>query len=107
VNTALVAIAAAAIVIGALGFVAWPLISPEPEPEPGLSELDRRRLAAAERRDEAYAALRDLELDLRTGKITDEDAERERSLLRGQAAAALRELDQLDLGAQRSGSEED
>lgn len=106
-STALVAIAAAAIVIAALVFVAWPLVSPEAEPEPGLSELARRRLAAAERRDEAYAALRELELEVRTGKITPEDAERERARLRGQAAGALRELDQLDLEAQRSGSEED
>jgi len=107
VSTALVAIAAAAIVVGALVFVAWPLVSPEPEPEPGLSELARRRLAVAERRDEAYAALRELELELRTGKITAEDAERERAQLRTQAAAALRELDQLDLEAKPSGSEED
>ncbi len=106
-NTALVAIAAAALVIAALVFVAWPLVSPEVEPEPGLSDLARRRLAAAERRDEAYSALRELELEVRTGKITQEDAERERVRLRGQAAGALRELDQLDLEVPPSGSEED
>jgi hypothetical protein len=107
VSTALVAIAAAVIVIGALVFVAWPLVSPEPEPEPELSERDRRRLAAAERRDEVYAALRDLELDLRTGKITPADVEVERARLRAQAGEALRELDRLDSEAHPSGSEED
>ena len=106
-STALVAIAAAVIVVGALVFVAWPLLSPDPEPERVLSEHDRLRLAAAERRDEAYAALRELELDVRTGKLTAEDAEQERIRLRAQAAAALRELDQLDLEAQPSGAEED
>lgn len=106
-STALVAIVAAAIVVGALVFVAWPLLSPEADPEPVMDERDRRRLAVAERRDEAYAALRDLELDVATGKVTAEDAERERGRLRAQAAAALRELDQLDLEAQPSGAEED
>jgi hypothetical protein len=102
-----VAIGAAVIVVGALVFVAWPLLSPEAEPEQVLSEHDRLRLAAAERRDEAYAALRDLELDVRTGKLTAEDAEQERIRLREQAAAALKDLDQLDLEAQTSGAEED
>ena len=106
-STALVAIAAAVIVVGALVFVAWPLLSPEAEPERVLSRHDRLRLAAAERRDEAYAALRDLELDVRTGKLTPEDAQQERTRLRVQAAAALKELDQLDLEAQTSGAEED
>jgi hypothetical protein len=107
VSTALVAIAAAAIVIGAVLFVAWPLVSPEAEPEPGLSDADRLRLAAAERRDEAYAALRELDLDVRTGKITADDVDIERARLRAQAAEALRELDRLDLEAHPNGSEED
>jgi hypothetical protein len=97
VSTALVAIAAAAIVVGALVFVAWPFVSPEPEPpEPALTDAERARLAAAERRDEAYAALRELELDRRTGKLTQEDHAREEARLRAEAAAALRELDRLD-----------
>jgi len=96
VSTALAAIAAAALVIGVVVFVAWPFVSPDPPPpEEALSETDRRRLAAAERRDEAYMALRDVEFDLRTGKITDEDYQRERARLRSEAAAALRELDDL------------
>lgn len=107
-STAFAAIAAALLVIVVLVFVAWPFVSPEPEPpDQVLTELDRRRLAAAERRDEAYRALQELELDRRTGKVTGEDYERERVRLRGEAAAALRELDQLDLESQPSVSEED
>jgi hypothetical protein len=97
VSTALAAIAAAVLVIGVIVFVAWPFVSPDPPPpEESLSETDRRRLAAAERRDEAYLALRDLEFDRRTGKVTDEDYQRERTRLRSDAAAALRGLDDLD-----------
>jgi hypothetical protein len=96
VSTALAAIAAAALVIGVVVFVAWPFVSPDPPPpEDALSDVDRRRLAAAERRDEAYLALRDVEFDLRTGKITKEDYELERARLRAEAGAALRELDHL------------
>jgi hypothetical protein len=99
VSTALAAIAAATLVIGVVVFVAWPFVSPDPPPpEAALSEVDRGRLAAAERRDEAYLALRDLEFDLRTGKITDEDYQRERARLRAEAGAALRELDDLQFG---------
>ncbi len=95
-STAIAAIAAATLVIGVVVFVAWPFVSPDPPPpEAAMSEVDRRRLAAAERRDEAYLALRDLEFDLRTGKVTDEDYQRERARLRSDAAAALRELDDL------------
>lgn len=107
-STAFAAIAAALLVIVVLVFVAWPFVSPEQEPpEQALTELDRRRLAAAERRDEAYAALQELDLDRRTGKVTGDDYERERARLRADAAAALRELDQLDLESQPSVSEED
>ena len=98
-STAFAAIAAGLLVIVVVVFVAWPFMSPEPEPpEPALTEYERRRLAAAERRDEAYLALRDLELDLRTGKLTVEDYDRERARLRSEAAAALRELDDLQFG---------
>jgi hypothetical protein len=108
VSTAFAAAAAALIVIVVLVFVAWPFVSPEREPpEQALTEIDRLRLAAAERRDEAYRALQELELDRRTGKLTDGDYERERARLRADAAAALRELDRLDLSSQPSVSEED
>ncbi len=86
----------AVLVTGAVLFVAWPFASPEPEPpEHALSEADRRLLELRERRDEAYQALRDLEQELRTGKITTADYELERGRLRAEAAEALAELDRL------------
>jgi len=88
--------AAAALVMLAVVVVAWPFVSPEREqPEERLSEDDRRRLALAEARDAAYASLRDLEQDLRTGKVTEADYEAERDRLRADAARVLRELDRL------------
>jgi hypothetical protein len=89
-------VAAAALVMVAVLVVAWPFVSPEREgPEQRLSDDDRRRLALAEARDAAYASLRDLEQDLRTGKVTEADYTAERDRLRAEAARALRELDQL------------
>ena len=95
--TAAVAVAAAAaLVMLAVLIVAWPFVSPEREgPEQRLSEDDRRRLALAEARDAAYGSLRDLEQDLRTGKVTEADYQAERDRLRAEAARVLRELDQL------------
>ena len=79
-STAVAALAAAGLVIAVLVFVAWPFVVPEREPrEPALSELERRRLAAAERRDEAYGALQELEQDTAAGKVS----------RRGQRARAL------------------
>jgi hypothetical protein len=46
-----------------------------------------------EERDRALAALRELEFDHRTGKITDDDYRREIGPLRQQAAATLRALE--------------
>jgi hypothetical protein len=90
-------VAVAVLVTGAVLFVAWPFASPEREPpEQALSEADRRLLELRERRDEAYQALRDLDQELRTGKITQADYDLERGRLRAEAAEALAELDQLD-----------
>ena len=76
-------------------FVARPfLLEPEAEndrlDEP--SELERRRLELAERRDRALAALKELEFDHRSGKISDEDYRRSVGPLRREAAEALRAL---------------
>ncbi len=90
------AVVVALVVAGAVILVAWPFVSPTREPlEEALSPTDRRRLELFEQRDAAYAGLRDLEQDHRTGKVGDEDYEQERKRLRAEAAAALRELDRL------------
>jgi hypothetical protein len=102
VTALLTALAVAAIVMAAVVLVAWPFVSPEREPaEPSLTDADRERLLLSERRDEAYAGLRDLEQDVRTGKITQHDYDAERARLRAQAAEALRGLDRLDVAAAR------
>ena len=59
--------------------------------EPG--ELDRRRLELVEERDRALGALKELEFDHRTGKISDDDYRALVGPLRRAAAEALRALE--------------
>src|SRR6201997_5937136 len=87
---------AAALAVVAGGFVARPFLR-EPDAardrldEPG--EAERRRLELIEERDRALAALKELEFDHRTGKVTDDDYRAQVGPLRRRAAAALRALD--------------
>jgi hypothetical protein len=98
------AAAVAVVVAAAIIVVAWPFVSPEAEPpEPALSGEQRLRLELEERRDAAYAELRELAQDARTGKVTPEDEEAERARLRAEAGAALRALDTLDASARAAG----
>ena len=57
---------------------------------PGPEEEER--VALAEERDRALAALKELEFDHRTGKVSDEDYRASVGPLRRRAAAALRAL---------------
>jgi hypothetical protein len=91
-----------ALVFGALLAIAAVLLVARPflrEPAPlddrlgVLDELERRRLELAEERDRALAALKELEFDHRTGKISDEDYRALVGPLRREAAEALRALD--------------
>ena len=87
---------AAMLAVVAVVFVARPFLR---DPSPASDRLDelapeaRERLALAEERDRALAALKELEFDHRTGKISDEDYRAEIGPLRRQAAEALRALD--------------
>ncbi len=77
-------------------WVARPFLrEPAPESdrlhEPG--EAERRRLALAEERDRALAALKELEFDHRTGKVADADYRAQVGPLRRRAAEALRALE--------------
>ena len=56
-------------------------------------EHEQRRLAAAEERDRALAALKELEFDHRTGKISDDDYRAQVGPLRRRAAETLRAAD--------------
>ena len=80
--------------VAAVWFVARPFLKGEagaPLSEPG--EAEQRRLALAEERDRALAALKELEFDHRTGKVSDEDYRSLVGELRAAAAQALRALD--------------
>ena len=85
----------ALLAVAAVWFVARPFLrSPTREEtlaEPGRAE--RERLAREEDRDRALAALKELEFDHRTGKISDEDYRSLVGELRRAAADALRALD--------------
>ena len=80
-------------------FVARPLLRParsgaESPDAPSAAEL--LRVQALERRDRALAALKELEFDHRTGKVSDEDYRALVGPLRREAADALRELEHED-----------
>jgi hypothetical protein len=87
---------AALLAAASVVYVARPFLrEPDPEvdrlDEPG--ELERRALALAEERDRALAALKELEFDHRTGKVSDEDYRGLVGPLRLRAAEALRALE--------------
>jgi hypothetical protein len=83
---------AAVLAVACVVLVALPFLR-EPEPESdALNEPDeatRRRIALVEERDRALEALRELELDHRTGKVSEEDYRALHGALRRQAAEAL------------------
>ena len=95
---------AAALVIGALVavlgvvYVAGPFLR-EPAVEGVADRFDelepesRRALELAEQRDRALAALKELEFDHRTGKLSDDDYREQIGPLRREAAEALRGLE--------------
>lgn len=82
-----------------VAWVARPFLR-EPAAAPGgdqLVDLDapaRARLALAEERDRALGALKELEFDHRTGKVSDEDYRDLVGPLRAEAATALAALDE-------------
>jgi hypothetical protein len=85
-----VALAAIVVVLVALPFIREPATDDDRLDAP--TEAEEARLSLVEERDRALAALKELEFDHRTGKITDDDYRREVGPLRQAAAAALRAL---------------
>jgi hypothetical protein len=87
---------AAAFAVAAVVFVARPFLR---EPAPASDRLDelapeaRQRLLLAEERDRSLGALKELEFDHRTGKVSDEDYRAQVGPLRRRAAEALRALE--------------
>jgi len=89
-------ILAAVLAVVAVVFVARPfLLEPAPRSDrlDDLGEADRRRLELVEERDRALAALKELEFDHRTGKVTDADYRTQVGTLRRRAADALKALE--------------
>ena len=84
-------LAAACVVYVALPFLREPAPEEDRFEEPGA--LERRALELAEERDRALAALKELEFDHRTGKISDADYRELVGPLRRRAAEALRALE--------------
>jgi len=86
----------AVLAVACVALVALPFLR---EPRPSDDRLDQpdaleqRRLALAEERDRALAALKELEFDHRTGKVSDDDYRELVGPLRRRAAETLRALD--------------
>jgi hypothetical protein len=89
-------LAAAAVVVVAWPFLREPGLDPERDRLANPDAAERRRLELAEERDRALAALKELEFDHRTGKVSDEDYRALVGPLRRRAAETLRALDRRD-----------
>ena len=93
----IVALALAALfAVSCVAFVARPFLS-EPEAADdrlaALTPADQERLRLVEQRDRALAALKELEFDHRTGKVSDEDYRAQVGPMRRRAAELLRALE--------------
>ena len=84
-------LAAACVLLVALPYLREPVAELDVFDDPG--ELERRQLELAEVRDRALGALKELEFDHRTGKVSDEDYRALVGPLRREAADALRALE--------------
>ncbi|HZR96100.1 MAG TPA: hypothetical protein VFA56_10420 [Gaiellaceae bacterium] len=84
-------LAVVAVVFVARPFLREPLPASDVLDEP--DELELQRLDLAEERDRALAALKELEFDHRTGKVSDDDYRDLVGPLRRRAAEALRALE--------------
>ena len=84
-------LAVACVVYVALPFLREPAPSEDRLDEPGT--LERRALELAEERDRALGALKELEFDHRTGKVSDDDYRELVGALRRRVAESLRALE--------------
>ena len=84
-------LAVACVLLVARPFLREPAPEHDRLEEPGTREQER--IALEEERDRALAALKELEFDHRTGKVSDEDYRELLGPLRQAAASALQALD--------------
>jgi hypothetical protein len=95
-----------AIYLAGLGLIAavawaaaWPLFAPRAEPA-APSESSRHERWRRQK-EEALAAIKDAEFDLRLGKLSEADYRQLRGRLEGQALEAMRELERQEHGDAR------
>lgn len=94
-------ILAALLTVGLVLFVARPFLRAAERQDEHLEDADPAaalRLALLEERDRALAALKELEFDHRTGKVSDDDYRELVGSLRREAAQALRALETKEVG---------
>jgi hypothetical protein len=84
-------LAVASVVLVAAPFLREPVAADDRLLRPDAAQ--QQQLARAEERDRALDALKELEFDHRTGKVSDEDYRAQVGGLRQRAAVALREAD--------------
>ena len=85
------------LVIVALALVVWVVGTPLRRGPQALEDAQVARREGLEAAREAkYREIRELEMDFRTGKLSDEDFRALDRQLRGEAVEILRELDALD-----------
>ena len=100
------ALLAALVAAGALLYVARPFFRPPAKSaSTNGGPAANRRLARVEARDRALAALHEVELDHRTGKISDRDYRELIGALRRDAVEALRSVDRSEDGRATAGSQ--
>ena len=86
-------LAFACVVYVARPFLREPVLAAEDDQLERLDANGLERIALIEERDRALAALKELEFDHRTGKVSDEDYRALVGVLRADAAQALKALD--------------
>ena len=94
-------ILAALLTVALVVFVARPFLHEPPSRDDRLDDVDptaAERLALLEERDRALTALKELEFDHRTGKVSDDDYRELVGPLRHEAAQALRALESKQAG---------
>jgi hypothetical protein len=89
----------AAILIGVIVFISQPLFGRRSEDifQDEFEETEIKHLLS--RKDSIYMALKDLEFDFSTGKLSKEDYEALREKLSAEAAESLKEIDELEADA--------
>ena len=101
--------AGAALAVLCVIFVARPFLREPTAADDALAEpraAERERIRLEEERDRSLAALKELEFDHRTGKVSDKDYRELVGRLRREAADAVRAVDRVSLRGKGQGNED-